>query len=62
MRSNYLKQKIETLELLENEEQKMVEDLKQTKQHQSTLIDKLKTKIAGRRVVTEAVQAEGQPA
>ena len=48
-RDRYLKEKVQTIESLETEEQKMVEELKHTKQVQSKLLNKLKMKIEGRR-------------
>ena len=48
-RDRYLKEKVQTIESLETEEQKMVEELKHTKQLQSKLLNKLKMKIEGRR-------------
>ncbi len=58
-RNRYLKEKVQTIESLETEEQKMVEELKHTKQQQTKLLDKLKIKIAGRRF-TEQVRQDTQ--
>lgn len=48
-RDRYLKEKVHTIESLETEEQKMVEELKHTKQLQSKLLNQLKMKIEGKR-------------